>query len=492
MHDTEFGTSEFVLADLPTRLPLHYIGELVIDLLSTTPNSLTLTVDEQIRSRAESQSDDDLDSPSETLPNTVISESTGRVTDTSTTYPRTRIRTRTRAQTRTRTGLHLRHMGKLLSIEDSALVHTTLRQLIDSNQTQPNINGQYSLVLSAEWGDDGQLNGHVVGESYHCVEHPAHRVQLLSCAPYPRAIFQCNVCNMDGGGVVYHCAECRWDCHVRCFHRPVIVSRSIWQQYWRQLRQRRWWSLFLHSLFGPRLLVSLALSLLLQLVIQPFTIACGFLFIVLMREVGRMIALRMAGLETPSGAFFLPFLGVFTLRDKVGENVQLNALIGAAAPLAGGIWSALFAFMGVACKSEGQLGPIESGQSGPMSWSHTFMLIAGGGIFNGLLHLIPVIPVDGGRIAMAIHPFILIIALPIVTYLMPLMSLALWRYTLVRLAFWWYDDTSYYTLSFARRLAFVLLYSILVGGHAIGLDYLVHQLGGSQDLNSLRLISYFH
>jgi Zn-dependent protease len=110
----------------------------------------------------------------------------------------------------------------------------------------------------------------------------------------------------------------------------------------------------------------------------------GFVTMLFLHEMGHVIALRLKGLDTP-GPVFVPFLGaavfVADFRDRDTE-----AFIGFGGPLVGMI-SALACF--AAWFATGQENKI-------------LLMISYSAVFLNLVNLIPISPLDGGRITQAI------------------------------------------------------------------------------------------
>ncbi|KAI3921155.1 hypothetical protein MKX01_036134 [Papaver californicum] len=66
---------------------------------------------------------------------------------------------------------------------------------------------------------------------YHpsLINHPCHSkhpLRLLSSAPYPQGIFNCDACNCQDKGFCYHCKECNIDLHVHCASLPLSVNHN--------------------------------------------------------------------------------------------------------------------------------------------------------------------------------------------------------------------------------------------------------------------------
>ncbi len=110
----------------------------------------------------------------------------------------------------------------------------------------------------------------------------------------------------------------------------------------------------------------------------PF--AAGFVLLIFVHEMGHALALRAEGI--PAGApVFIPFVGAFVAMHGQPRNAAVEARVAMAGPLVGSLaaWAALFA--GLALHDELLI-----------ALGHTAVLL-------NLFNLVPVPPLDGGRIA---------------------------------------------------------------------------------------------
>ena len=112
--------------------------------------------------------------------------------------------------------------------------------------------------------------------------------------------------------------------------------------------------------------------------------AIGFLAMLFIHEMGHIIALRIKGMET-SGPVFIPFLGAAIFVPKF-ENRDTEAFVGFGGPLLGTI-AALVCF--------GLF--FATGQD-----SEILLLVSCVGVFLNLFNLIPISPLDGGRITQVV------------------------------------------------------------------------------------------
>jgi Zn-dependent protease len=110
--------------------------------------------------------------------------------------------------------------------------------------------------------------------------------------------------------------------------------------------------------------------------------AAGFVLLIFVHEMGHAVAMRLEGI--PAGApVFIPFVGAFIAMQGQPRNAAVEARVAMAGPIAGSLaaWATLWA-------------GIELEQPLLRALGHTAVLI-------NLFNLVPVSPLDGGRIVTA-------------------------------------------------------------------------------------------
>ena len=134
------------------------------------------------------------------------------------------------------------------------------------------------------------------------------------------------------------------------------------------------------SVLKFKTLATMALSVGVYATQWGWSFAAGFVVLIFIHELGHAIVLRREGI--PAGApVFIPFVGAFIAMQGRPRDAAVEARVAIGGPILGslGAWAVLFA------------GVI----------SHSPLLIALGhvGAMLNLFNLIPVSPLDGGRIA---------------------------------------------------------------------------------------------
>jgi Zn-dependent protease len=148
--------------------------------------------------------------------------------------------------------------------------------------------------------------------------------------------------------------------------------------------------------------------------------ALGFILLLFVHELGHYLEARRQGLDV-GAPVFIPFLGAAILLKENPLNAWREAQIAIAGPIVGSIGAAVVWLIGERQDSE--------------------LLVALGftGFFLNLFNLLPVVPLDGGRIAAAIHPalwfvgFLALVGLafvapnPLLIVIALIVGLELWR-----------------------------------------------------------------
>ncbi len=134
-----------------------------------------------------------------------------------------------------------------------------------------------------------------------------------------------------------------------------------------------------------------------------FTFAIGFVLLLLLHELGHVIALRREGIKA-SAPIFIPFLGAVIASKSLGKDAAAEARVGLAGPILGSIATLVPLAIWLI--------------TGDEFWRALAYL----GFFLNLFNLIPVVPLDGGRAMAALSPLVWIIGLAgliVVAFLYP-------------------------------------------------------------------------
>ena len=121
-----------------------------------------------------------------------------------------------------------------------------------------------------------------------------------------------------------------------------------------------------------------------------FPFALGFVLLLLVHEMGHVIALRREGIKA-SAPMFIPFMGAVISARSLGDNALAEARVGLAGPVLGSIGCAVCLVIWHA--------------TGNDFWQ----ALAFTGLFLNLFNLMPVVPLDGGRAMAAMSPWMWIV-----------------------------------------------------------------------------------
>jgi len=114
--------------------------------------------------------------------------------------------------------------------------------------------------------------------------------------------------------------------------------------------------------------------------------AVGFVVLLFVHEMGHVVALRREGIKA-SAPMFIPFMGAVITARSLGDNALAEARVGLAGPILGSIGAAAVAVVG------------------ELTGSSLLIALAYFGFFINLFNLLPVVPLDGGRAAAAMSPW---------------------------------------------------------------------------------------
>ena len=190
--------------------------------------------------------------------------------------------------------------------------------------------------------------------------------------------------------------------------------------------------------------------------------AVGFVVLLLVHEMGHVIALRREGIKA-SLPMFIPFMGALITARSLGENATAEARVGLAGPILGTLGAA-------ACI------PI---------WRATgndfWRALAFTGFFLNLFNLLPVVPLDGGRAMAAMAPWMWFVGFlgmivlafvfpnPIILIIIVFAALETWkRWKLRRSGS--LDQLAYYKVRPRDRWLVAAVYLSLIALLVVGMD----------------------
>ena len=209
-----------------------------------------------------------------------------------------------------------------------------------------------------------------------------------------------------------------------------------------------------------KFLFSMFISFGAYLLLGPWWFALGLVVLLFVHEMGHVLEARRQGLPV-SVPVFIPFMGALITMKQMPHDAWREARLAIAGPIIGSLGALALYIAGVAYDSQ----PLKA--------------LAFLGFFINLFNLLPVIPLDGGRISAALHPalwfvgFVALLGLvvyrpnPILILILLLAASELWRRWQMRRH---PQMQEYYKVKPHQRLIIGLLYF----GLAIALVFGMH------------------
>jgi Zn-dependent protease len=214
---------------------------------------------------------------------------------------------------------------------------------------------------------------------------------------------------------------------------------------------------------------TMLLSVAIYATIYGWRYAAGFVALLFVHELGHYIAARQRGLAVGAPTF-IPFVGAWIQLKEQPKSVETEAYVAAAGPFLGTL--AAFACYFLARATD----------------SHLLFALSYAGFLINLFNLLPLAPLDGGRITAIISPRLWLLGAPL------LVVLALWRPSpmLILIAIlsvphiiaaWRHDPkkaetAAYYSASLSDKIEYGALYIGLIALLSI-MAYEVHEMLGA-------------
>jgi Zn-dependent protease len=176
--------------------------------------------------------------------------------------------------------------------------------------------------------------------------------------------------------------------------------------------------------------------------------ATGFVLLIAVHEYGHMFAAKQQNIPV-TAPIFIPFLGALIGMKEAPKDAATESIIAYGGPLFGFLATAVFHIAAYILQS-------------PLLFSLAFT-----GYFLTLFNLIPASPLDGGRIAGAVSPYIWFLGIPLIGVLMwfsfsPILLLVLFGAVHRAWDFWKHRTDSYYDTDPGFRLKIGIAYLSLL------------------------------
>ncbi len=189
-----------------------------------------------------------------------------------------------------------------------------------------------------------------------------------------------------------------------------------------------------------------------------WSFAVGFVALLFIHEMGHVAALRMMGIKA-TAPMFIPFMGAFIGMKQMPENAFAEAVMAYGGPLLG------------------TLGAIVCAGIGLLTGNPFWYALAMTGFLLNLFNLLPISPLDGGRIIGVISPKLWIVGLmgavalfyytwsPIIALIIIMGSFQIYTATKQSTA----EKARYYSVSPGKRIGMGLAFLALLAVTSVGM-----------------------
>jgi Zn-dependent protease len=169
-------------------------------------------------------------------------------------------------------------------------------------------------------------------------------------------------------------------------------------------------TIFKFSKFGG-VIISMLVSIGAYAILFPLGFAIGLVVMILIHELGHVMAAKRKGLPV-SAPLFIPFIGALITMKKHPRDAVTEAYIAFGGPILGTLGALVTFWLGVQLNN------------------NLLIIIANVGFFINLLNLLPIHPLDGGRISTAVTRWLwlvgLIGGLVVIYYLQSILFFIIW------------------------------------------------------------------
>ena len=211
---------------------------------------------------------------------------------------------------------------------------------------------------------------------------------------------------------------------------------------------------------------SMLLSLVVYAAIWGWRYAAGFIALLFAHEMGHYVAARQRGLNVGAPAF-IPFVGAWIALKDQPVDVETEAYVAIAGPVVGTI-AALAVYLWARSENSGLL-----------------LAISYSGLFLNLFNLLPISPLDGGRVTAVLSPRIWFLGVPILLALMlyrpsPMLIIVVVLAIPQLIKAWRYDpgapeNLAYYGIPLQTKFEYCAAYLALAALLAV-MTYDVHEM----------------
>jgi Zn-dependent protease len=213
--------------------------------------------------------------------------------------------------------------------------------------------------------------------------------------------------------------------------------------------------------------ISILISIWAYAMFWGWSFAAGFVALIFIHEMGHVLALRLMGVPA-SAPMFIPFVGAHIVMKQQPKNAFVEAVGAYGGPLLGTLGAILCVTIGFSTRN--------------LFW----LALASSGFLLNLFNLLPISPLDGGRIIGVISPKLWILGLlgalglfyltwsPIVAVILLLGSFQIYRSFKTSKT----EHARYYDVSLAKRIGMGVAFLLLLAVTSIGMLALQGPLQG--------------
>lgn len=204
--------------------------------------------------------------------------------------------------------------------------------------------------------------------------------------------------------------------------------------------------------------ISMLVSIWAYALFWGWSFAAGFVALIFIHEMGHVLALRMMGVPA-TAPMFIPFVGAHIVMEKMPKNAYVEAVGAYGGPLLGTL---------------GAIGCVGIGMAtGNLFW----YALASSGFLLNLFNLLPISPLDGGRIIGVISPKLWVLGLvgaiglfyltwsPIIALILILGSYQIYTSLKKPAA----ERAQYYSVPLGKRIAMGAAFLFLLAVTSIGM-----------------------
>jgi Zn-dependent protease len=204
--------------------------------------------------------------------------------------------------------------------------------------------------------------------------------------------------------------------------------------------------------------ISMLVSIWAYAMFWGWSFAAGFVALIFIHEMGHVLALRALGIRA-TAPMFIPFVGAHIVMQQLPRNAFGEAVAAYGGPLLG------------------TLGAIGCAGIGLATGNHFWFALASSGFLLNLFNLLPISPLDGGRIIGVISPKLWILGLagalglfyltwsPIIALILILGSFQIYKtFKTAKI-----DRASYYSVPVGRRIGMGVAFLFLLAVTSIGM-----------------------